>query len=79
MFVMESIDHVLANACKSVLIYVQYDDDRVNTDATRRNMQSCITWGGKFKRGQRLWKQRRSMWVFLVRGLLHLSKLVLPV
>ena len=41
MFVMEILAHVLANACKVVVIDVKYDDIRVDTEVTRSNMQHC--------------------------------------
>ena len=49
---MECLAHVLANAYKVVVMDVQYDDERVDTEVTRRNMQRCINWkkiakGGK--------------------------------
>ena len=44
MFVMEYLDHVLANNCKSWVINVQHDDGRVDTEVTRRNIQLWIIW-----------------------------------
>ena len=79
MFVMECLDHVLDNVCKAGVTDVQYHDGRVDTEVTRRNMQHCITWTKNHNRGKRLWRQCRIMWDFLVRGLLHLSKIVLPI
>ena len=76
MFVMECLDYVLANACNSGEIDVKSDDDRVETEITRRNIKFCIIWSKNHKRGERLWIQSKSMWDFLVRGLLHLSKVV---
>ena len=43
MFVIECLSYVLDNACKSGVIYVQYNDVRVDTELTRRNIQCCIT------------------------------------
>ena len=79
MFVMECLSHVLDNACKAGVMDVKSDDGRVDTEVTRRNMQRCITWKNNHRRGQRLWGQHISKWDFLVRSLLHLSKLVLTI
>ena len=79
MFVMEGLAHVLANEYKAGLMYVKSDDDSIDTEVTKRNMQHCITWTKNHNRGKRLWRQFRIMWDFLVRGLLHLSKIVLPI
>ena len=54
MFVMECLDHVLDNVRKAGVTDVKYDDGRVDTEVTRRNMQRCITWKKNHKRGQRL-------------------------
>ena len=43
MFVMECLHHVLANDFRAVLMDVQYDDVRLDTEVTRRNMIRCIT------------------------------------
>ena len=43
MFVMECLSHVLYNSCKELVMDVQYNDYRVDTEATRENMQRCIT------------------------------------
>ena len=43
MFVMECFAHVLANACKSGVMNVKSDDDRVDTAVTKSNIQRCIT------------------------------------
>ena len=79
MFVMECLDHVLDNVCKAGVTDVQYHDGRVDTEVTRRNMQHCITWTKNHKRDQRLYRQRISMWGLLLRGLLHLSKLIFTI
>ena len=79
MFLMECLAHVLANACKAGVMDIKSDDGRVDTELTRRNMQRCITWKKNHKRGQSIWRQRRIMWDFLVRGLLHQSKKYLPI
>ena len=72
MFLMESISCVLDNACKAGLMYVKYDDIRVDTDMTRRNMQCYITCTNESQKGGSILRQRRSIWGFLVRGLLHI-------
>ena len=79
MFVMGFLSPVLSGDCKAGAMYVKYDDVRVYTELTRSNMQHCINWKKNHQRGQRLWRQRRSMCYFLVRVLLQLSKLVLPI
>ena len=79
MFVVDCLSHFLANSCKAVLIYVKYDCVRVDTEVIRKNMQLCIAWTKNHKSGQIIWKQRRIMLDFLVRGLLHLSKLVFTI
>ena len=43
MLVIDCLSHVLDNTCKSVITDVKYDDDRVDTEVTRRNMQRFIT------------------------------------
>ena len=55
---------------------VKYYDGRLDTEMNRWNVQRCINWTKKHKRGKRLLRQPRSMWDFLVRILLHLSKIV---
>ena len=77
MFVMECLTHVIDNTCKAGVTDVQSDYVGVDTEVTRRNMQRCITCTKNHKRGKRLWIQRRSIWDLLVRGFLHLSKIVL--
>ena len=79
MFVMGCLAHFLYNACKAGLMDMKSDVGMVDTYVTSRNTQLCITWNKNHKREQRLWRQLRSMWDFLVRGLLHLSKIVLPI
>ena len=79
MFMMEWLECSLANSHKKELMDVQSDDGRLYTEVNRRNMQHCITWTKNHKGGGVLWRQRRSMWDLLVRGLLHLSKIVLPI
>ena len=52
MFLMDCIDNVLANACKAGLMFVIYDDGRIDTEVTKRNMQRCITWKKITKEGK---------------------------
>ena len=66
-FVMECLAHVISNACKEVVMDVKYHYGRVDTGVSRRNMKRFTTWKKNQKRGQRLWKQRRSMRDFPVR------------
>ena len=42
-FVMECLDNVLSNVCRSGVMDLQYDYDRVDTEVTRRNIQRYIT------------------------------------
>ena len=56
MFVMECLSHVLANSCNTGAMDVKFNDGRVYTKGTRRNMKCCITWTKNHKRGQRLWR-----------------------
>ena len=51
MFVMEYLDHFLANSCKSGVMDVKYDDVRIDTEVTRSNTQLCITWTKKSQKG----------------------------
>ena len=51
MFVMECLTHVLGNDFKAVVIAVKYDDGKVDTEVTRRNVQHYITWKNH-KRGK---------------------------
>ena len=51
-FVMKCFAYVLSNACKSGVMYVQYDYGRVNSEVTRRDIQHCITWTKNHKRGK---------------------------
>ena len=53
MFVIECLDHSLANACNTGVMDMKYDDGRVDIEVIRRNMQRCITWTKKHKRGKK--------------------------
>ena len=55
----------------------KYDDGMVDTEVNSSNMQFCIIWVGNNKRGESLWRHRRSTCNFLVRGLVHLPRLFL--
>ena len=54
MFVMECLAHVLDDDCKAVVMDVKYDDGRVDTEVTRRNIQRCITWTKKSQKGAKV-------------------------
>ena len=51
MFVTECLAYLLDNACKAGVMDVKSDDVRVDTEATRRNMQHCITCTRKSQKG----------------------------
>ena len=51
MFDMECLDHFLAISCKAGVMDVEYDDGRVDTEVTRKNMKLCITWNKKSQKG----------------------------
>ena len=53
MFVMECLARFLANTCKEGVIDVKYDNRRVDTEVTRRNMQRCTTWTKKYQKGEK--------------------------
>ena len=44
MFLMECLTNDLDNACKTVVMDVKSDDDRVNTEEIRSNVQLFINW-----------------------------------
>ena len=80
MFVMEYLAYVRVNFRKAGVIDLQSDDGQVDTEATRKNTQHFTTSKKNHRRDQRIWRQRRSIWYYCLQvGLLHLSKIVLPI
>ena len=53
MFVMDCLAYVLDDAFKEGVMDMKYDDGRVDIEVIRRNMQRCITWTKKHKRGKK--------------------------
>ena len=51
MFMIECLAHILYNSYKAGVMDVKYDDGRVDNEATRRNMQLCITCTKKTTKG----------------------------
>ena len=44
MFVMKCLAHVLTNPQNAGLMAVKLENEKVDTEVTRKNMKHCITW-----------------------------------
>ena len=76
MFLMQLISNLLSNSCKSVVIYLQYNYYRVDTEVTRRNMQCYIIWRKKSQKGAKDLETARKYVVLPCKRLITTLKII---